>query len=281
MDKTQIQHYCRRYFQATGCPILRDEPGFLQVELPREIDKELMDRPYYWMWVEAIGQDVPPTVLNLVFDSETEIAGVERTELVALGSYRLEKIFQSAARRGQFVCQYQTATPSNRRVPFLLTNVKISYLADRRRDELRSFGVNLRNNQVIPDLYEAVRDLPMSCQLPEHYREQLKQTGLLVASLQTGWQRIKNTILEEIRNSDHTWAELAKEQLAQEINQLETYYESLILENEEKMDLYSAERELRVAELKWRCQPRIQVQPLHFALLYLDPTQFTAAPVRT
>ncbi|MFC4769127.1 YqhG family protein [Effusibacillus consociatus] len=279
MNKEQIQSYCRRYFQATNTPILRDEPNFLQVELPIEVDKELTDRPYYWMWVEATGQEVKPTVLNLVFDPEVEIEGEEKCELVALGSFRLEKIFESATRRGRFVCQYQHGTSTGLRVPFLVTSLKISYIADRRRDEIRSYGVNLKSNQVIPDLYEQIRELPMTDELPEYYKEQFSNGQFLIASLQTGWQKIKDAVTEEIQSEDHSWAEAALEQLSHEIEQLETYYQSLMFDNQEQMAIYSAERELRTAELKWRCQPRIQVTPLHFALLYLEPTQFTAGSV--
>ncbi|BCJ85944.1 YqhG family protein [Effusibacillus dendaii] len=274
MNNTQIQEYCRKFFAATNSPILRDEPNFLQVELPREIDKELTDRPYYWMWVETIGEPVPNTVLNLVFDPDVEIEDVQRTELIALGCFRLEKIFESARRRGQFVRLTQTDTPSLLRVPFLLTTLKISWMADRRRDEIRSYGINLKSGKIYPELYEQVRDLPFVNSYPESESDSVNRS-LLAASLQTGWQQIKDTVLEQLQNDDHSWAEQAKERLQSEIDQLETYYQSLLLENEQKQVNLAAEKELRIAELKWRSQPRIEVQPIHFALLYLDATQLT------
>ncbi|GAX90888.1 YqhG family protein [Effusibacillus lacus] len=281
MDKTQIRNYCKRYFAATGTPILREEPDYLQVELPIEIDKELTDRPYYWMWIEATGETPKPTVLNLIFDSNVQVDGVDRTELVTLGSFRLEKIFASATRRGQFVCQFQTGSTVGIRVPFLLTSLKISYIADRRKDEIRSYGINLRSNQVVRDLYEQVCTLPMTSQLPVPYTEQLANKEILAASLQTGWQRIQDVVMQEIQEGDHAWAAEAMERLAQEIEQLEAYYQSLALNEEETPSMLAAERELRFAELKWRCKPRIQIQPLHFGLLYLDPTQFTGTSART
>jgi hypothetical protein len=67
------------------------------------------------------------------------------------------------------------------------------------------------------------------------------------------------------------------------MEQLETYYESLGLVNadENKNDeekakkaaMYAAERELRIAELKWRCAPRVNIEPFHFGLIYVwEPT---------
>lgn len=280
MDRLQLQNFCRRYFQATGTPILRDEPEFLQVELPREIDKELTDRPYYWMWAEATGEEVPPTVLNIAFDAETEVEGIEAAELVALGSFRLEKIFESAGKRGRFVRVYQTDAPTHLRVPFLLTSLKISYIADRRKDEIRSYGVNLKSRQVIPELYKEIVGYPFSEELPAPFKLHALDGPLLKASLQDGWRQIEETVMAEIQNADHSWAETAQERLTQEIEQLDTYYQSLILENQEEMTVFSAERDLRLAELKWRSQPRIQIAPLHFGLLYLDPTQLTGTSPR-
>lgn len=280
MDKLQLQHFCRRYFQATNTPILRDEPEFLQVELPREIDKELTDRPYFWMWAEATGEEVPPTVLHIVFDADTEVEGIESAELVALGSFRLEKIFESTTKRGRFVCVYQTDAPTMLRVPYLVTNLKISYIADRRKDEIRSFGVNLKSKQVISGLYEEILALPFADHLPNHFKPHALSGPFLNAALQDGWRQIKQTVREEIHVADHSWAEAAQERLELEMEQLDIYYQSLILENEEEMAVYSAERELRLAELKWRSQPRIQIAPLHFGILYLDPTQFTGISPR-
>lgn len=280
LDKLQIHDYCRKYFQATGTPILRDEPEFLQVELPRDVDKELTDRPYYWMWAEATGEDVPPTILNLAFDAETEVEGIDSAELVAQGSYRLDKIFESTGKRGRFVCLYQTGTATVSRAPFLITNLKISYIADRRRDEIRSYGVNLRSKQVIEGLYEQLASLPFSSEFPEHHKEHAMQRQFLASSLESGWQALKQTVLQDIFSGDHAWAEAAQERLTQEIEQLETYYQSLILESQDEMAIFAAERELRLAELRWRSQPRIQMLPIHFGLFYLDPNQFTGTSGR-
>lgn len=281
MEQTAIQNYCRRYFQATGCPILRDEQAFLQVELPKEIDKELTERPYYWIWAETMGEEVPPSVLNLAFDPDRDIEGIESAELVALGCFRLEKIFESASRRGRFVCMYQTETSTAVRVPFLLTSVKISCIADRRKDEIRTYGVNLKSRTLIPEMYEQVRALPLTADLPNSQRDSSLRGEFLLSSLRAGWDRIKEAVAADIAQDDHTWAEAAQAQLSAQVEQLETYYQSLILDNENESNLYTAERELRIAELTWRCKPRILVAPIHFALLYLDPTQFTGTSVRT
>jgi hypothetical protein len=267
----EIQNFCRRYFEAVGAPILVDQDHFLQVELPREIDKELTDRPYYWMYIEATGQQVPNTVLSLSFDPELAVEGVEKMEFVTLGSFRLNKMIESAQKRGRVTKAYQKVS-AKPLVPYLMTTFKLSFVADRRRDEMVSYGVHLGNGSVIRDFYERVQGLPFGS-------EPTRMAQSPVLSLSKGYERLKESLLAEIEQLDHTWAEEANAHLALELEQLETYYHSLGLANadESKSDeekkkkaaMYAAERELRIAELKWRCSPRVQIEPFHFGVLFV------------
>lgn len=280
-SQEQIQEFCRRYFTGVGAPIHIDQPDFLQVELPREIDKELTDRPFYWMYVEATGQQVPNSVLSFSFRPDLEIEGVEKMEFVTLGSFRLNKLIESTQKRGRFAKVYQKANAlagGGAYVPLLLTTFKLSFVADRRRDEIVSYAVHLGNGQVVRDVYERVENLA--------FDEQPALTSTTPATNYTvtqGYERIKQHVTADIEALDHTWAEEADANLQREMEQLETYYESLGLVNADegkndeekakKAAMYAAERELRIAELKWRCAPRVGIEPFHFALLYVfEPT---------
>ncbi|WP_157729451.1 YqhG family protein [Tumebacillus algifaecis] len=272
-NQQEIQDFCRRYFQAVGATILVDQVNFLQVELPRDVDKELTDRPYYWMYVEAIGQEVPNSVLSLAFDPDLVIEGVERMEFVTLGSFRLNKIIESTQKRGRVTKAYQLVN-AKPLAPYLMTTFKLSYIADRRRDEIVSYGVHLGTGEVVPEFDARLANLP--------FRETPPAAAMLQPvqlSLAEGYRRLKASLTEQIERLDHSWAEQAEAHLAQELEQLETYYESLGLlhadesktavEQEKKAALYAAERELRVAELRWRCAPRVQIEPFHFGWVYV------------
>lgn len=272
----QIQDFCRRYFQGVGAPILIDQPDFLQVELPREIDKELTDRPYYWMYIEATNQQVPNTVLSLSFQPDVQMEGVDKIEFVTLGSFRLNKLIESAQKRGRFTRSYQQATVfgAGAYVPVLLTTFKLSFVADRRRDEMVSYAVHLGTGQVQRDFYECVEQLPFG----EHPAAGSPLPAERL-TLEQGYLKLRERLIEEIEGLDHAWALDADAHLAQELEQLETYYDSLGLVNADevksdeektkKAAMYAAERELRIEELKWRCAPRIGIEPFHFALLYV------------
>jgi len=272
----QIQDFCRRYFQAVEAPILIDQPDFLQVELPRDIDKELTDRPYYWMYVEATGQNPPNSVLSLSFAPDVEMEGVDRIEFVTLGSFRLNKIIESVQKRGRFTRAYQTGAGAAGRAlsPYLLATFKLSFVADRRRDEMASYAVHLRTGHVFRDAYEQIQHLPLSGTLAR-----TATAASPTLDLSEGYRIIRQAVEGGIAQLDHTWAIDADEHLAREREQLETYYDSLGLvnadenktdaEKEKKAAMYAAERELRIAELEWRCAPRIAIAPFHFGLIYL------------
>ena len=270
-----IQAFCRRYFQAVGAPVLVDQPDFLQVELPREIDKELTDRPYYWMYVEATGQEVPNTVLSLSFAPDVEIEGVEKMEFVTLGSFRLNKIIESAQKRGRFARVYQTSglRAGSLLHPLLLTTYKLSFVADRRRDTMVSYAVHLGTGQVIGDFYSVADGMSFASAPPA-----LVQTAPQRLTIEQGYEKIRERVTEEIADLDHAWAEEAHLHLEGERDQLQTYYQSLGLVNSDetksdeekakKAALLQEEYNLRLQELEWRCAPRIQIVPLHFALLH-------------
>lgn len=276
-SKEQIQDFCRRYFNGVEAPILVDQPDFLQVELPRHIDKELTDRPYYWMYIEATNQQVPNSVLSLSFRPDLEIEGVEKMEFVTLGSFRMNKLIESTQKRGRYTRVYQKAnlvTGGGSYAPILLTTFKFSFVADRRRDEMVSYAVHLCTGQVVRDVYPFVERIA--------FDEQPALTATTPTpryDFQQGYALIKERVTADIEALDHTWAAEADTHLQSELEQLETYYESLGLVNadegksdEEKVKkaaMYAAERELRIAELKWRCAPRVGIEPFHFGLLYL------------
>lgn len=271
MNKTEIQRFCRSYFEAMGAPVLREELDYLQVELPRHVDKELTDRPYYWMWVEATGQDVPDTVLHLAFDADFDLEDVETAELVAMGSFRLNRIFDSAIGHGTFAKVYEEGTTRLPLVPFLLVGLKVSYIAGQQRDEIVSYGVNLTTGEIANDLYEQVetkqmRDFPRA---DGDTPSILPPLAAMRLTWDDAWRRLQQAVRSDIERSDHDWAKSAEERLQQEVSQLETYYQSLTIESEEEQSIYAAERELRVAEVTWRCKPRIEVDPFHMAIVYL------------
>ena len=60
------------YFQANECAIIENGPGYLTVQLTIELDKELMNRPFYWHYLEKTGGI--PNPMKLTFITNPQIA---------------------------------------------------------------------------------------------------------------------------------------------------------------------------------------------------------------
>ena len=48
MQQQEIHKFLERYFHANDCEIVENGPGYMTVQLTIELDKELMNRPFYW-----------------------------------------------------------------------------------------------------------------------------------------------------------------------------------------------------------------------------------------
>ncbi|MCY0876336.1 MAG: hypothetical protein OWT28_08720 [Firmicutes bacterium] len=302
-----LESFCLRYFTGVGATIYPSPPGTLCVELPREVDKELTDRPFFWMWAEAMNENPPNTVLYLTFteDAVTDVAPAgAKVERITPGCYRMLRIMTSAKNHGAFAAAYESAPVVT---PYAVLTVKISYMSDRRKDVLEAFAVDLRDYQitanVMPDLLarQLHDDRPLATKIlpvPVDFDQ--------VFSL------VMNCVQERVKNSDHTWAKEATKKLQGELAALDQYYASLATEGAETVVseptptevagvaghakvvqlqdfaqqknggvakpleepvvsplTRAAEQELRRAEMIWRTEPRVEVRPMQCAMVYL------------
>lgn len=52
MQQHEIHNYLYNFFEANNCEILERSPHLLDVQLTIEMDKLLMNRPFYWHYLE-------------------------------------------------------------------------------------------------------------------------------------------------------------------------------------------------------------------------------------
>lgn len=300
---TKLYNFCRRYFEAVGATFLPSQPDTLRVRISRDIDKELTDRPFYWMWVDAMNETPPDTVLHLLFrdgsndpspparasaatgagTSETggrgphAVPGETRPEVLSPGCHRLLRIYASARQRGMFGVAYEKAKLLR---PYVIFIVKISYIADRRRDFLESFAIDPEDYTVHRDAMAQLSGMQLEDQLPR---------GAKISGIALDMDRIFRVlhghIAARVKSDDHRWARDAKKRLESELQALDGYYaESAELpqpgrEHPEGTESRAAERELKRAELSWRMEPRVEVRPTQMALVYLASGQTSSSSI--
>lgn len=265
-----MHEYCSRYFAHVGATIQPSPADTLCVVLPRDVDKELTDRPFYWMWVEAMGETPPNTILYLKFHEQAdESAAPEgvKPELIVPGCYRLLRIYASAKARGTFATAYE---PAPLVTPYAVFVVKISFIADSRRDFLESYAIDLRDYRIYGDAIGAldqrqlVDERPMSTRILPVPLDIDQVFGIASACARM-----------DVEARDHTWAVDARHRLNEELTKLDDYYASLIAADQNSdddktaWDTVIAEQELRRAEIMWRMEPKIEVRTTQFAIVYL------------
>lgn len=258
MLQHEIQHYLERFFKANQCQILRSEDGLIQTKLTTELDKLLMNRPFYWHYIEKTG-GIPKTMTLTLMTKKKE---KESGEFIHLGSPRLHQIFQSAKKTASFIRLYENILEKNAAytplVPWLMLNVKISYISDRKKDELLSFALHLITGQLFINVIEKIEKLNLTPKLPDYT---FPLTPLIKPK--SGLSRIKKQIQHMIETKNHDWAHEALERWQQDLSLLERFYEK-----KEKTEAYHNEKEA----LEKQYKPKINIEVLNGGLLYLNQT---------
>lgn len=259
MQQNDIHEFLKRYFLFNGCDIITDEAGCLQVKLTVELDKLLMNRPFYWHYLEATGGRPEPMTLTLMTD-QTKASMYPNGELIHFGSPRLHQILRSAQELGHSIRMYESietdSTRSEPLQPWICQNVKISFQSDRKKDRLLSLGLNLIHGQIIPNFYKVIDSLQLTMKIPDY-----AFTLSPLIKPKSGFLRLENVIRQLILTEDKTWAKEAIERWEDDLKLLDEFYD----EYDEKPDSYLIEKEA----LKSQYEPRIFVETINGGIFYL------------
>jgi hypothetical protein len=70
VNRERIEEFVMRYLEATGCHVVEKSDAHVTVRFSPEADKDLMNRSYYWGFVERTGAEPEPMSFTFVFDPE-------------------------------------------------------------------------------------------------------------------------------------------------------------------------------------------------------------------
>ncbi|MFB5191127.1 YqhG family protein [Alicyclobacillus fastidiosus] len=291
-EEGERMSFCETYFDAVDAQVVYQTEGYREIRLPLDVDKELTDRPFFWLWAEKTKQKVEPTTLRLAFTEEAKrredarlaeehrlhleknppqnpyelmFAKAPTTELITLGCFRMNKIVDSAINRGRFACVQPIHTaPSDILVPWLVLNALIQFVTDSVEEKWMSIGVCLANRQPVFDFYDKIAGITMKT-VPANAI--LKHASLSVAD---GMAFAKSCIRQHIDTLPVDWAEEAVQRLEDDLSQLDTYYKSILPDHDEatQQDLIQEHKRKR-AHLVTKSAPRTEVQITQAALVGL------------
>lgn len=259
MQQQEIHHFLEKYFLANGCEIVENRKGYMIVQLTIELDKELMNRPFYWHYLEKTGGVPNPMKLTLITNPQQAPDNI-KGETIHFGSPRLHQIFQSAKNLAGYIRLYENCqnppgfqTPLR---PWLGMNIRISYECDRKRDVFKSIGLQLINGQMVEEFHTRLLKIKLTPKIPDY---SFTLSPLIMPK--SGIFRVENYLRLLIEKEDHSWAQKARERWEKDLRLLEHFYEDV----EEKDESYEIEK----TALKEQYEPRIKISIVNGGLFYL------------
>ncbi|WP_394191500.1 YqhG family protein [Paenisporosarcina quisquiliarum] len=259
MYPQQIHSYLHDFFKENDCPILNKHPHYMTVQLTVDMDKRIMNRPFYWRYQESTGAEPNPTQLTFITD-QNKLTEDVKGEVIHFGSPRLNQIFQVTNELGAFVQMFERVTHTHVTktilTPWLGVNYLVSYYSDQTREMLFSLGINLMTGRIVDQFQESLINLKL---------DTIMSDGAFTLDYfikpVRGLERLDAAIDKYIQNDDHSWAEEANKRWQKDRKVLEYFYEGV----EEKPECYEMEKKAMNEQYK----AKIKVEIVNGGLFYL------------
>ena len=68
MYPQQVHSYLQQFFTENDCYILGESAHYMTVQLTIDMDKRIMNRPFYWQYVEATDGEPNPAQITFITD---------------------------------------------------------------------------------------------------------------------------------------------------------------------------------------------------------------------
>lgn len=271
MDQQQVRSFTERYLQYQQCQLIESAPSYVYTQLSIEADKDLLNRPFYWMYVERMGLQPQPAHHCFIFDAENRPPDL-RGEYLFYGSPRFTQLLNSAQKHGKFVRLYQDPGPfgmvsrqSKPYSPWLAINFFVSYICDCKRDEIWSLGIDLQTGEILEQFYDHIKQVNWSTKLPvQRYTEEANM------SISEAVGELEYYLQDRLQNGDLSWAIEAQNRMTQEITQVDVYFsdDGNLTEEQEKA------KQDRRREIVWQYHPRVETRIINTGLFYRDKNRF-------
>lgn len=259
MYPQQIHGYLRHFFIENNCQIVSDHEHYISVQLTIDMDKKIMNRPFYWKYLESTGGVPDPAKLTFITDRNQADADV-KGEVIHFGSPRLNQLFQVTKELGSFVQMYEKVSEKLETqtilTPWLGVNYKVSYYSDQTKEILYSLGINLMTGIMIDGFQESLSEVDLDTSMSGD----TFNLPYIIKPIRA-LERLDLAIENFIQQDDHTWAEDAKKRWQKDQKVLEYFYEGV----ENKPECYEMEK----LAMEEQYETRIKIDIINGGLFYL------------
>ncbi|MEB2302100.1 YqhG family protein [Lysinibacillus xylanilyticus] len=258
MYPQQVHSYLRQFFTENDCRIVGEDQHYLTVQLTVDIDKRIMNRPFYWQYVEATNSEANPAQVTFI-TNQTASAGGLYGEAIHFGSPRMNQLFQATRDLGAYVQLFEKVDTAIGQViltPWLGVNFKVSYCCDQTKEMLYSFGINLLTGIINEEFQETI----CTAEFDTVPADNAFHVQFIIKPLRA-LERLNATIEKIIEQDDHSWATEAKKRWQRDQRVLDYFYE----EEEDKPECYEIEKKA----LEEQYDTKIKIEIINGGLFYL------------
>src|SRR5699024_4399402 len=155
------------FFESNECSVTKLSDGVMQIQLTEELDRAIMNRPFYWHYVDATNQRGEPNQLSFYTDNDIK---KKEEEWIHFGTPRMNEICNYLEQSSRFIRVFEQVRVSQQTIlhPWLVLNFIISYKGKQLKEEILSIGLNLINGIVIEGMMERIQLMEFDSLISPH-----------------------------------------------------------------------------------------------------------------
>ncbi|WP_130859833.1 YqhG family protein [Gracilibacillus phocaeensis] len=249
---TNLHGFLDQFFTQQHCHVTKEQETGLTVRLTRELDQALMNRPFYWHYMDKMGRQGEPMSLSLDTGWQSED---RKKEWLHFGSPRLQQIFRYITQEAQYTLLYEQTTNQDRSalLPWLVVNVKVQYHGKQTKEAIHSIGLQLINGTLSIQMMDKLQTIAWGQRMEDYC-----YTISPLITPRSGFQRTFHYIEQHLLDQDTTWIKESIACLEEELQLLHYFFS-------EDEHLLATEEE----QLRQRLQPDIHLIVHNAGLFYV------------
>lgn len=254
MEITNIHQFLEIFFREQNCDIIENNRGTITVQLTEEMDKTLMNRPFYWQFMQSTHQKGEPMRITLATQYDEKQAD---EEWIHFGSPRLQQIMNYLKKQQRFIQLFQQLEAQRRTplYPWLFINIKVSYNGQHKKEEIFSIGLNLVNGIMKTEMMSILKAFTLRQSISDYC-----YTISPLITLKSGFKRIEQVLDDYVNNQNHDWAQKSRQRLKEQSKIAKHFFQG-------KEDHESLTKEMKA--LKERYTPNISYEVINGGLVHL------------
>lgn len=249
----QMHEFLKSFFQENNCPIKKETNNHLTVQLTKEIDKAILNRPFYWHYKEWMKEEGVAKEITLYTNYMEE----KKLDWITVASPMFDKMLAFLQTNNRYMQLYETIRTNEKTLlqPWLLINFSILYEGMQKREEIISIGLNLMNGAYQTNMMEVIKNMDFSPTISDYC-----YTISPLIRIDSAFKRLEKLLDDHVANQNHQWAIASFEEMKEQINMVHYFY---------ALDEEAENKEKALAEVRQLLQPSISYDVINGGLIYL------------